>query len=129
MTIIVSLYFPKGHINQGEPTGFPEKIISGEKKTTIRGSYSYWVKQNGKTVEIRKWSGKPYHSKQELIAKKKISVQRIKIEFEKDRVFVDGWVKPIEEIADNDGLSVLQLRSWFNADKYSLFEGALIKFV
>lgn len=127
MTIIVSEYFPKGHINQGEPTGFPEKILAGTKKTTIRDSIN-WFKHNGKEIEIRKWSGKPYNSSQISIAKKKVEVKRIKIEFDKGRAFIDGRLKPIEEVANNDGLTIDQFRSWFKADKNPVFEGSIIYF-
>ncbi|MDE5869264.1 MAG: hypothetical protein K2H18_03445 [Muribaculaceae bacterium] len=73
--IILSKVFPKGHIRQGEMTGFREKLISGEKIHTIRTNYGLWrqrikeVKNGEACISLRQWQDKPYRSKQIEIAR------------------------------------------------------------
>lgn len=68
--LMVSRFFPAGHPKAGQPTGFVEKILSGEKIHTIRSNWKIWKKridevQHGKAViSLRYWSGAPYRSKQ-----------------------------------------------------------------
>lgn len=119
--ITVSNYFPKGHIDAGEETGFVEKIDAGVKIHTIRKNFSYWSKiadkiRNGDgELEIRTWAGRPYHDKQ--ITQFKLSTVGIqKIEMDSTgQIFIDGeesYVE-LEEIAKNDGLTLAQFESWF----------------
>ena len=60
-----SKVFPQKHINAGEPTNFKEKILSGEKIHTIRPETTKW--KIGDKISMRYWTGKPYHSKQEIL--------------------------------------------------------------
>lgn len=158
--ITFSRFFPKGHISQGEPTGFVEKfwkglqevgysepwyffdevadlanVISGAsytyappKRHTIRAGKRF---KHGEYFSPRVWSGKPYDSKQIIIA------PDIKIERLYDIVFVQkdeflsiggatfhpfGYREMIERLAANDGLTVPQFLSWFKKP----FEGQII---
>lgn len=86
---MLSRVFPKGHIHQGEPTGFRDKLLSGEKIHTIRTNFPLWEKrikevQNGEAcISVRQWQNKPYRSKQievtKLTAKNGIGIQKITI--------------------------------------------------
>lgn len=73
--IMLSRVFPKGHIRAGEPTGFREKLLSGEKIHTIRTNYDLWKQrikevENGEAcISLRQWLDKPYRSKQIEIAR------------------------------------------------------------
>lgn len=73
--ITLSKAFMRGHQKDGMPTGFEEKIKSGQKIHTIRGNVPFWEKrireiQEGSAIlSIRQWTGKPYRSKQREIAR------------------------------------------------------------
>lgn len=73
--IMLSKVFPKGHIREGEPTGFKEKLLSGEKIHTIRSNYPLWekrikeVQEGTALISVRQWEDKPYRSKQIEIAR------------------------------------------------------------
>ena len=58
-------FFPQ-HPKAGEPTGFRDKVLKGEKRHTCRCNYDYWKKAIAKLKEregilsLRQWGGKPY---------------------------------------------------------------------
>lgn len=134
-----SKVFPQKHINAGEPTNFKEKILSGEKIHTIRPETNKW--KIGDQISMRYWTGKPYHSKQEIFCEKFEVVELIPI------CIVGIWSgnsqtpidpinfikegkdlyskKEMEKIAKNDGLNFIQLESWFKLNEKS-FKGTLI---
>lgn len=134
-----SKVFPQKHINAGEPTNFKEKILSGEKIHTIRPETNKW--KIGDQISMRYWTGKPYHSKQEIFCEKFEVVELIPI------CIVGIWSgnsqtpndpinfikeakdlyskKEMEKIAKNDGLNFNQLESWFKLNEKS-FKGTLI---
>lgn len=118
--IILSKVFPKGHIRQGEPTGFREKLLSGEKIHTIRTNYGLWKQRinevkNGKAcISLRQWQDKPYRSKQ-------IEIARLTKE---DGVGIEAILLPpigqlshalnsYSELDTHDGLDRIDWMSWF----------------
>lgn len=120
--IMLSRVFPKGHIHQGEPTGFRDKLLSGEKIHTIRTNFGLWrqrireVKAGEACISVRQWEDKPYRSKQ-------IEVARFTKE---DGVGIEAIVLPpigqlplvldsLPELDSHDGLSRIDWLSWFES--------------
>lgn len=129
--IMISEFFPAGHIKAGQPTGFPLSIKHYEKIHTIRGNYELWAKRFEKIekgqawLSLRVWAGKPYRSKQlEIFRYNKssdIGIEKLQLDpvlgwFIND---IDSDVNT-EDIAENDGLSLPDFKSWFK--KYDLTE-------
>ena len=120
-----SKVFPKKHINAGEPTNFKEKILSGEKIHTIRPETNKW--KIGDQISMRYWTGKPYHSKQEIFCEKfeVVELIPISINFEKDLVIIYDIAYDLSlfhKVAKNDGLNMQQFTSWFKNE----FKGVII---
>lgn len=127
--LTLSKAFPATHPRKGEPTGFRE-AFSKTKLHTIRANYTLWLKriaevQRGEVVlSVRQWSGKPYASKQELIANLTkddgVGIQQLQLEVA-DKLFGiyharidDGCGSAsIIELATNDGLSLEDWKEWF----------------
>ena len=127
--ITLSKKFPANHPRHGQPTAFRTKFEERAKIHTIRANFPLWKDRFARifvgdaVLSIRQWSGKPYHSKQELVADLGIK-DAIGIE---ELVFVDGDInKPhivkyhdqlvpvtIYDLATNDGLSVEDWLDWF----------------
>jgi hypothetical protein len=90
--ITLSRVFPVTHSRRGEPTGFANKLASGEKKHTIRSNYDLWnvnaeKMERGKFyLSIRQWSGRPYNSPQVEIAQRHnpIGVQPVELYYHAD---------------------------------------------
>lgn len=118
--IMLSKVFPKGHRREGEPTGFMEKLLSGEKIHTIRTNFPLWdkrireVEKGEACISVRQWEDKPYRSKQ-------IEVARFTKE---DGVGIEAlWLPPIgqmdwtlaayPDLDSHDGLSREDWLSWF----------------
>lgn len=118
--IMLSMVFPKGHIRQGEPTEFREKLLSGEKIHTIRTNFPLWKQrieevENGEAcISLRQWQDKPYRSKQ-------IEIARLTKE---DGVGIECISLPpigqlpasldsFPELDTHDGLDRLDWLSWF----------------
>jgi len=143
--ITFSRTFPFYHPRKGEPTYFVEKIhksIGGKyskdfpepeelnfdagyflecepKHHTIRAGHHFKV---GNWFSPRVWSGKPYHSKQIIVAPD-IQVKKV-WDFEmKPALWADECTykvngieidsKTIKEIAKNDGLDITDFIFWF----------------
>lgn len=119
---MLSRVFPKGHIHQGEPTGFRDKLLSGEKIHTIRTNFPLWEKrikevQNGEAcISVRQWEDKPYRSKQ-------IEIARFTKE---DGMGIEAIVLPpigqlsltldsFPDLDSHDGLSRIDWLSWFES--------------
>lgn len=124
-----SKQFPKKHINAGEPTNFKEKILSGEKIHTIRPETNKW--KIGDQISMRYWTGKPYHSKQEIFCEEFAVVELLPIEinFNIYISYIEINKKRLNRIneewgllAKNDGLTFEQMQNWFNKP----FTGTLI---
>jgi hypothetical protein len=147
--LTVREYFPKTHKQVGEKTYFEQKIRNNFENVpvmdigysilfkihTIRANYPLWknrideVNKGNAILSVRYWSGKPYNSKQiEIIQFDKdsgIGVQKIEFDglkndldlFSIDR---DPFNASIENLANNDGLSLKDFKSWFKG--YDLTE-------
>jgi hypothetical protein len=132
--LTVSELFPKGHIREGEETGFVKKISAFDKIHTIRGNCDLWHKRAEKInagkarLSVRIWSGKPYRSKQrEVFEFDKVGIEKIQLT-------ELGWlVNDIDRhlttglISKNDGLSEEDFKSWFK-DKSFIKPMAVIHF-
>lgn len=143
--LTLSKVFPAYHSRKGEPTNFKEAFKAGQvfnrggeslyphpKIHTIRSNFALWEKrfkeiEKGEAIlSIRQWSGKPYHSKQEIICNltntdgiglQKLYVAGCAVIHPK---FVDGCSVKCWDLASNDGLSVLDWMNWFK--NYNLVE-------
>lgn len=149
-TIMFSTSFPKGYKNEGNRTFFVEKIynelgiklediqsevrplindffvLNGEyiKKHTIRGGNRF---KAGDKFSPRIWSGKPYASKQIILARdiEIVKVSDIEIDFSKEKsILINGADAShlLATIAFNDGLSVEDFVAWFDKP----FKGQII---
>jgi len=144
--ITVSRYFPQYHPRKGEETGFVEKIQSGEKIHTIRGSIELWQKrieqvQKGEAVlSLRYWSGRPYNSPQVefkvLTAADNIEMQQVYINLDIPSIpafymseyksrDIDGFPL-VGRIPENDGLSIVDFAQWFLKGGYDLSKPMVI---
>jgi hypothetical protein len=141
--------FPSYHPRKGEPTYFVEKIWNSicwdegvqreefpipyhlgidfrntddKKHHTIRAGHRF---KAGDWFSPRVWSGKPYNSKQIIIAPD-IQVKKT-WDFYKDEY---KWLIPgdttLNEIAENDGLSIVDFMDWFYIGKGKSFDGQII---
>lgn len=146
IVITLSRVFPVTHSRHGEPTGFAEKLASGEKKHTIRRNYDLWkvnakkMGRGGYALSIRQWSGRPYNSPQVevLEVNKHFGVQPIEIYYHADNdtitAKIDGreWLDAdCYEIAKNDGLSVQDFKEWFfgrQPKEDKVFQGVIVQF-
>lgn len=124
--LTVSRFFPATHKRKGEPTGFVEKILKGEKIHTIRANYELWKKriedvQNGYAVlSLRYWEGKPYRSKQVEFARlgkdDGVGIEQLSFNygfFSCQRVNDECAYDFLSLPAANDGLSFEDWREWF----------------
>jgi hypothetical protein len=123
--LTVSTKFPKGHIREGEPTNFVEKILNGEKIHTIRGNYPLWYNrikevQAGKAkISLRYWSGKPYNSKQVefkcLYDSDFVGIQDVEFDDYMYSCCIDRRRTTFVN-CKNDGLSDEDFESWFKKE-------------
>ena len=133
--------FPTGHRSAGEPTFFEKNLTDGVKIHTVRGNAgNIWgnrcrdVMQGRKYLSVRQWTGRPYNSKQEEIARfDKIGVQEITMTYSSEdavpRCWVDGHRVPVETVAANDGLTTEDFVNWFFGRNHdNIFEGLVIQF-
>lgn len=132
--LTTSKVFMKDHPRAGEPTGFREAILLGRKIHTIR-SGDYWekvvreVNRGNAFLSIREWTGRPYTSKQDEYQRfYKLGWEPIEI----DRcgvISINGFYTEhdLEFIAGNDGLSEVDMHSWFKMGQKE-FAGGIIHF-
>lgn len=130
--ITLSKTFPATHKRHGEPTYFRDKFyypdINGmvsKKLHTIRANYDLWAKRFQKIaageacLSVRQWTGAPYRSKQEELARLTredgISIQCLEIVHIDgcDKYIVDGYDIGLSSLAFNDGLSIDDWLEWF----------------
>lgn len=151
--ITFSRLFPKGHINEGKPTYFAQRLYTSfstlwpelvniglygqfhngnwfsAKKHTIRKGNCWHV---GEKFSPRIWQGKPYASKQTCIFED-IEIKKIfSIQIDAYNVFIDGkhYCKfspcdALNKLAYNDGLSMRDFIEWFALYKMP-FTGQII---
>ena len=141
--ITMMVKFPKVGIVVPEPTGFKKKILSGEKKHTIRQNYHFWKKRidevnAGRAIlSVRQWSGRPYNSEQKEIKQFKqgeVGCQRITVTGKASDVGVHlglhlGYKllsdRKIKTLAKNDGITFKQMQTFF---KNGVLDGIIIHF-
>lgn len=139
--LILCKVFPVNHSRAGEPTGFEDKLKSGEKKHTIRFNAKdvrderyKGVSSGKKYLSVREWTGRPYNSEQRELARyDRIGLQHITMTYGADDAVPQAWVDdkkvPVELLAQNDGLSVQDFVEWFfGSSKSNVFEGVIIHF-
>lgn len=143
--ITLSRIFPVTHSKAGQLTNFREKVMSqmrgvDSKKHTIRSNFDWWARKfEGISIgemylSLREWTGKPYNSPQdEWLQLHKIGLQQIEMVYGSDdaypRVWIDNKEVAIQEVAQNDGLSVEDFVEWFfGSSKSNTFEGVIIHF-
>jgi hypothetical protein len=121
--IMVSERFPRYHPRAGEPTGFIVQDEDGQDKLnpdklhTIRENAKLWEKRAKKInagearLSVRKWTGKPYRSKQkEILSLDKIGTEVINVKSDrKEDLLILG-----KYFASGDGLSEADFNSWFD---------------
>jgi hypothetical protein len=157
--ITFSRQFQTNHPRKGEPTYFVEQIynsiyglydwsdaMGGEdcypiemnidtleaKHHTIRQGYRWKV---GDKFSPRVWSGKPYQSKQIIIAPD-IEIKKI---WDVEIFMLEGRLHagipeannihrllPLNQIAKNDGLTFEDMRDWFNVKEGKHFHGQIL---
>ena len=121
--ITVAKKFLAYHTKAGESTDFAFKITTGKKIHTIRPNYEGWLKKfkeidSGKgNLIVNQWSGLPYRSQQETIEELSnehgVGVSKLTYK-EGEGLFVNDTIPvTLEEIAENDGLSVDDFKDWF----------------
>jgi len=139
--ITMMVKFPTQAPYAAKTTGFKKKILSGEKKHTIRQNYEFWKKRidevnAGKAIlSVRQWSGKPYNSKQTEIKQFKqgeVSYQRITATGGASDIGIntgDGFYmlsnKRILTVAKNDGVPIDLFRKFFAG---GVLDGIIIHF-
>lgn len=134
--ITLSQVFPVTHIRKGEPTGFKDKFLAAINKEdewcklhTIRANYELWKKRfdeiaaGNACLAIRQWTGRPYCSKQVELARLTredgIGLQKLEIVKEKYNSrelwlgYADGRQIDVNNLAQNDGLSLNDWIEWF----------------
>lgn len=128
--LTVSKFFPSTHAKAGQPTGFVEKILNGEKIHTIRKNWHWWHSRvdavnNGQAIiSLRYWTGQAYNSPQIEFAK--ITQENNPIVQPIGWFDLEGGKLNTQErcytrdsgldfglIATNDGLSVEDFKEWF----------------
>lgn len=137
--ITFSRFFPAYHPKKGKPTYFVEKLLSSinykyydedrqfnprlsvdsfePKHHTIRNANKW---KAGDKFSPRVWSGKPYNSKQIILAPD-IEIKKVyDIEiYQNNEIHINGvWMASFgslncELIANNDGLEMIDFQNWF----------------
>ena len=120
--LTISTVFPTYHKKSGNPTNFIDKLLSREKRHTIRSNYELWSKRIEKVnkgealISVRYWSGKPYNSKQIELAKVyKARVEHFPIynSFNQYYAIIEQTKVDWGTLAKNDGLSYNDFKEWF----------------
>lgn len=139
--ITLSRTFLSKHSKAGRFTRFAELFENGQhlkpaglevcshKIHTIRTNFALWKKcidevAKGEAIlSIRQWSGKPYRSKQVLLAnltaENGVGIQKLTFQPDRDGAFnfkyfdIDGHYADIKDVARHDGLSFEEWREWF----------------
>ena len=120
--LLISRYFAKDNQKAGQPTGFLEKIESGERLHTIRLNYEFWAERfkeinEGKAyLSVRYWLDVPYKSPQETYKNfyntDGIGLQKLSFPLGTFIDDVDSDVRLVE-LAKNDGLDFEDFKAWF----------------
>lgn len=123
--ITLSEKFPTTHPRKGQETEFGRSFLNGKKIHTIRGNFPLWEKrlkevQEGRAVlSVRQWTGVPYRSPQKelrrLTAEDGVGVQNLSYSHEIIGFEIDkrGYRVRLDNLSENDGLSLLDWEDWF----------------
>lgn len=127
--------------HNGKPTNFKKKILKGEKIHTIRSNYKLWksridqINKGEAILSIREWTKLPYRSPQKEIKQltklgyEKINIKSISnyrdVTISHNNHHTIFGETGIENIANNDGLSLSDFKQWF---KKGLKNGIIIHF-
>lgn len=123
--ITLSEKFPTTHPRKGQETEFGHSFLNGKKIHTIRGNFPLWEKrlkevQEGRAVlSVRQWTGVPYRSPQKelrrLTAEDGVGVQNLSYSHEIIGFEIDkrGYRVRLDNLSENDGLSLLDWEDWF----------------
>lgn len=101
---------------------------------TIRQSYDYWKRFEGKEVALFTWDGKPYQkgSKQKVFCVKKIvSVQEVELRFDKLGAYFSTYkgIVDARTLYKNDGfINLSDAYLWFCIGDYKPGKMAIIHF-
>ena len=102
---------------------FAELVRRGLKQQTIRKSTRCNV---GEMLSLRRWSGKPYRSKQKTL-RESVCVDVLPVSIYCDGVRVDGRAMPSQYMAVLDGFrDWSEMREWFEKVHGLPFDGWLI---
>ena len=127
--ITFSTFFPAYSQHRLIRTYFEHKILSGEKKHTIRSGNRWKV---GDKFSPRIWTDKPYHSPQKIICDDltickiwgfKILDGRVFLINNTTELYVDKDL--LTQIAKNDGLTLIQFDDWFKGGRKD-FQGQIL---
>ena len=104
---------------------FAPLVKAGTKRQTIRASA--WGIEVGTLLSLRKWTGKPYRSPQELLREEFCtSIEPIRVELA--FIVINGGYYHREQMAVADGFENWpQMRDFFQANGGLPFDGFLIK--
>lgn len=106
---------------------FQSKILNGSKKNTIRKT-AFRCKP-GDTLSLRRWTGKPYRSKQEIIVNTECSaVSTVYLNYDKVVLNNNLLSKSLmDKFATNDGFEdYSDMAAWFKKTHGLPFYGYLI---
>ena len=125
--LMIAERFPVKHKQAGKLTSFLSQIAGSSKIHTVRMNYELWRKrflkiESGEAcMSIRKWTGKPYRSKQIEIFN---FTKDDNIGLEKLETNDMGWlcvgnnILNLQDFATNDGLTLVDFKDWFkDADR------------
>lgn len=131
--ITLARRFLSGHPKVGQLTGFRDKFLMGDKIHTIRRNEKGFFK-DGDDISVREWSGVAYRSKQDVICNLRgCGVVPIRLYRGFGLVDVGGGVDPVvvplNVVAGNDGMSMVDFMSWFFPPSGGAFwDGSLVYF-
>jgi len=139
--ITMMVKFPTQVPQIAKTTGFKKKILSGDKKHTLRQNYAFWKKRideinAGRAIlSVRQWSGLPYRSEQKEIkqfGQGEVGYERVVVTKEAADISINtgkGYVfisdKRIRTLAKNDGVPIDLFRKFF---KHGVLDGIIVHF-
>lgn len=150
--LMLSECFPKGHLREGQPTGFREAFLKGQdspdqdgaKLHTLRKNIALWERRARKindglaVLSLRQWSGKPYGKgshQTEIGRLTRLGIQHVALGVVEKKPFacvrrddLKGTMVAVSTLASHDGLSEEDFRSWFRLTDGSSFHGGILHF-
>lgn len=105
-----------------ELKSFYEKVTYTPKHHTIRAGHRW---KAGDWFSPRVWSGKPYNSKQIIIAPD-IQVKKVWNIYKDEYKWELPGASTIQDLSVNDGLSLVDFIDWFMLSRGKVFDGQII---